>query len=106
MLKPQPLPQPYPDDASAASGPSSSSKHPPGSCSGWPLVEIIELKWLLAGEGIHIHVERLQNDSAYACRALDKAATSANPTLRATALRLRNRLLPSSQEPPDGLQTL
>lgn len=60
-----------------------------------PLVEIIELKWLLAGEGIHIHVERLQRDAAYALRALDQAAASASPTLRATALRLRGRLLPS-----------
>lgn len=58
-----------------------------------PLVEIIELKWLLAGEGIHIHVERLQTDSAYACRALDEAAASASPALRAAALRLRGRLL-------------
>ena len=58
------------------------------------LVEIIELKWLLAGEGIHIHVERLQKDPAYALRALDQAAASASPTLRATALRLRSRLLP------------
>ncbi len=60
-----------------------------------PLVEIIELKWLLAGEGIHLHVERLQRDAAYALRALDQAAASASPTLRATALRLRNRLLPA-----------
>lgn len=58
-----------------------------------PLVEIIELKWLLAGEGIHIHVERLQKDGAYALRALDQAAASASPTLRAAALRLRGRLL-------------
>lgn len=57
-----------------------------------PLVEIIELKWLLAGEGIHIHVERLQRDPDYARRALDEAAASASPALRAAALRLRNRL--------------
>jgi hypothetical protein len=57
-----------------------------------PLVKIIELKWLLAGEGIHIHVERLQKDSAYARRALDEAAASASPALRAVALNLRNRL--------------
>ena len=57
-----------------------------------PLVKIIELKWLLAGEGIHIHVERLQKDTAYARRALDEAAASASPALRAVALNLRNRL--------------
>jgi hypothetical protein len=57
-----------------------------------PLVKIIELKWLLAGEGIHIHVERLQRDAAYARRALDEAAASASPALRAVALSLRSRL--------------
>jgi hypothetical protein len=50
-----------------------------------PLVKIIELKWLLAGEGIHIH-------AAYARRALDEAAASASPALRAVALSLRSRL--------------
>jgi len=60
------------------------------------LVEIIELKWLLAGEGIHIHVERLQKDPDYARRALDEAAASASPALRAAALRLRSRLAPSA----------
>ncbi len=58
-----------------------------------PLVQIIELKWLLAGEGIHLHVERLQKDAAYARRALDEAAASASPALRAVAMRLRGRLL-------------
>lgn len=71
----------------------SASDTDPGSSGALPLVEIIELKWLLAGEGIHIHVERLQRDAAYALRALDQAAASASPTLRATALRLRGRLL-------------
>ena len=85
---------PRPADTPSASESSDVAQHAPGSCSGWPLVDIIELKWLLAGEGIHIHVERLQTDPAYACRALDEAAASASPTLRATALRLRNRLLP------------
>lgn len=67
----------------------------PGTSGALPLVEIIEFKWLLAGEGIHIHVERLQKDAAYALRALDQASASASPTLRAMALRLRGRLLPS-----------
>ncbi len=60
-----------------------------------PLVQIIELKWLLAGEGIRLHVERLQNDTEYARRALDEAAASASPALRALALRLRSRLIPA-----------
>ena len=60
-----------------------------------PLAEVIELKWLFAGEGIHLHVERLQSDLSYACRALDEAAASASPVVRAAALRLRARLLPN-----------
>lgn len=67
----------------------------PGTSGALPLVEIIELKWLLAGEGIHIHVERLQRDAGYALRALDQASASASPTLRAIALRLRGRLPPN-----------
>ena len=59
-----------------------------------PLADVIELKWLFAGEGIHLHVERLQSDLSYACRALDQAAASASPVVRAAALRLRSRLLP------------
>jgi hypothetical protein len=57
-----------------------------------PLVKIIELKWLLAGEGVHLHVERLQRDLDYARRALDTAAASASPALRAAALQLRSQL--------------
>lgn len=77
MLTPRSLSAPSPSEAQALS-----------------LVEIIELKWLLAGEGIRLHVERLQSDSAYARRALDAAAASASPALRAVALRLRDRLVP------------
>ena len=55
------------------------------------LVEIIELKWLLAGEGFHLHVERLQMDREYARQALHRAAQSPNAALRETALRLRAR---------------
>jgi hypothetical protein len=58
-----------------------------------PLVEIIELKWLLVGEGVHLHVERMLSDSDYARRALDHAAASTRPALCAAAARLRNRLL-------------
>jgi len=44
------------------------------------LVEIIELKWLLAGEGFHVHVERLRTDRDYARQAL--TAPSRHPTRR------------------------
>lgn len=57
-----------------------------------PLVQLIELKWLLAGEGIHVHVGRLQQDPGYLRLALDQAAASANPTVRAMAARLLNSL--------------
>lgn len=56
------------------------------------LVEIVELKWLLAGEGLHLHVERLQSDPEYARRILDLAATSKNPALRLAAARVREGL--------------
>lgn len=57
-----------------------------------PLVEIIELKWLLAGEGVYIHVERLMTDADYARRALARAQASNSPTLRAAAARLQGRM--------------
>ena len=75
--------------------PSSPALHPPADAPLLPLAEVIELKWLFAGEGIHLHVERLQSDLSYACRALDEAAASASPVVRAAALRLRARLLPN-----------
>ncbi len=56
------------------------------------LVEIVELKWLLAGEGLRVHVERLQSDPEYARRILGAAETSKNEALRAAAMRVRRRL--------------
>lgn len=53
------------------------------------LVEIIELKWLLRGHGVDVHVERLQSDAEYARRMLDHAAATPNKALRETAARLR-----------------
>jgi hypothetical protein len=61
-----------------------------------PLVEIIELKWLLAGHGVHIHVERLQRDPAYARQALTEAASHEPSALRAVAQRLLQRLGPAA----------
>jgi hypothetical protein len=57
------------------------------------LVEIIELKWLLRGHGIHVHVERLQSDPEYARQTLDTAAAVPNAALRMAAERLRLCLL-------------
>ena len=57
-----------------------------------PLVDIIQLKWLLAGVGIHIHVERLLNDPGYAVLALAEAEQCDSPAARAAASKLRSRL--------------
>ena len=57
------------------------------------LVEIVELKWLLRGHGIHVHVERLQSDTEYARETLDAAAAMPNAALRLAAARLRLCLL-------------
>lgn len=62
---------------------------PVGQASRNCLVEIIELKWLLTGHGVHVHVERLQNDPEYARRTLDRAAAVPNAALREAAARLR-----------------
>ena len=56
------------------------------------LVEIIELKWLLRGHGVDVHVERLQSDAEYARRTLDQAAATPSAALRDAAARLRRCL--------------
>lgn len=56
------------------------------------LVEIVELKWLLAGEGVRLHVERLQSDADYARLILDRASASKNSILRRAAARVRRGL--------------
>jgi hypothetical protein len=56
------------------------------------LVDIIDLKWLMAREGHHVHVERLQRDPAYASTCLALAATSPNEATQAAARRLRRCL--------------
>ena len=56
------------------------------------LVDIIDFKWLLAHEGIHLHVEKLQRDPDYARELLDSAIRSPNEALRAAAERLRSGL--------------
>jgi hypothetical protein len=58
------------------------------------LIDIVHLKWIMAGEGVHVHVERLQTDPVYARACLAVAACSANKTLRSIAARLLARLAP------------
>ena len=52
------------------------------------LVEIIDFKWLMAGDGHHVHVEHLQADREYARSCLVLAAASRIAALRDTAVRL------------------
>ncbi|HQC95845.1 MAG TPA: hypothetical protein PK306_09075 [Aquabacterium sp.] len=52
------------------------------------LVEIIDFKWLMAGDGHHVHVEHLQADPEYARQCLALAAASRIAALRDTARRL------------------
>jgi hypothetical protein len=60
------------------------------------LVDIIDFKWLMVGDGHHVHVERLQKDAGYAARCLAIAAKSPNEAVRMAALRLERLLgLPS-----------
>lgn len=53
-----------------------------------PLVEIIDFKWLMAGDGHRVHVERLQADRSYAAQCLAQGAASPMPALRDAAQRL------------------
>lgn len=56
------------------------------------LVDIIDLKWLLSGEGHHLHVERLQADPTYAGCCVQLAAQSQQRAVRDAALRIAERL--------------
>ncbi len=56
------------------------------------LVDIIDFKWLMAHEGHHVHVERLQTDRAYASECLGQAAKSSVDALRQAARRLSRSL--------------
>ncbi len=56
------------------------------------LVVIIDFKWLMAGEGVRVHVERLQGDRDYAAVCLAQGAKSHIPALRDCARRLAGLL--------------
>ena len=56
------------------------------------LVVIIDFKWLMAGEGVRVHVERLQCDRDYAAVCLGQGAASHIPALRDCAQRLAHLL--------------
>ena len=56
------------------------------------LVVIIDFKWLMAGEGVRVHVERLQGDRDYATLCLEQGAQSHIPALRDCARHLAGLL--------------
>jgi hypothetical protein len=56
------------------------------------LVDVVDFKWLMAHEGHHIQVERLENDRDYACDCFARAQTSPVDALRRTARRLALQL--------------
>ena len=71
------------------------------------LVQIIDFKWLMAGEGHRVHVEHLQTDRDYACACLALAGASRVKALRDTAARLASALglvmplpVPATVPPP------
>jgi hypothetical protein len=55
---------------------------------------------LLAAEGRHVHVERLQRDGEYARQCLLWAAASRNATVREVGARLALRLGPVEEIAP------
>ena len=61
-------------------------------CQAVELVEIIDFKWLMARDGHHVHVERLQNDPVYAAAVFAHAAGSPIEAVREAASRLTSRL--------------
>lgn len=64
---------------------------PPAERQAVELVDIIEFKWLMAGAGLRVHVERLQVDPEYARQCLAQAAASPEAALRESAEKLLRR---------------
>jgi hypothetical protein len=56
------------------------------------LVDIIDFKWLMAHQGHHVHVERLQTDRRYASECLAMAQACTVPALHVAAIRLSQSL--------------
>lgn len=60
----------------------------PGPAEAGCLVDVIDLKWLLAGQGHRLHVERMLSDRAYALHCLALAAGSPQEAARVLGARL------------------
>lgn len=52
------------------------------------LVDIVDFKWLMAGDGHKVHIQRLQAEPEYARQCLLHGAFSRVPALRDAARRL------------------
>ena len=56
------------------------------------LIDVVDFKWLMAHEGHHVQVERLENDRNYACQCFALAAVSPVGALQRAAQRLAAQL--------------
>ncbi|MEK8027416.1 MAG: hypothetical protein RLY78_869 [Pseudomonadota bacterium] len=68
---------------------SSSQSSPSQTCE---LLDIVDFKWLMAGAGHSIHVERLQRDTAYAQACLQLGCEQPVLALRQAAQRVASRM--------------
>ena len=59
---------------------------------GAELLDYVDFKWLMAGEGHWIDLDRLHRDRAYACGCLALARDSASHTLRSAGARVARLL--------------
>ncbi len=57
------------------------------------VVDMVDFKWLMAGAGHAVQVDRLQSDPGYAQRCLELAEASRIPVLRDAARRLARVLI-------------
>lgn len=60
------------------------------------LVDCVDFKWLMAGEGHRVDVDRLRVDAAYARQCLALAQVARSPLLRQVAQRLIAALQPAA----------
>ena len=60
---------------------------------GFPgLIDLVDFKWLMAGEGHVVHLERLQSDHGYALQCLQRGLATRCEPLRFSAERLLGAL--------------
>ena len=72
------------------------ARHPAPATPAAPLrlLEFVDFKWLMAGEGHRVDLDRLQHEPAYARGCLAVAGGSTSSTLRRAADRLASGLAP------------